>query len=68
MSSNGSSKNRTYNSIYLKKSSYDTYSGGTVIRKYKVKKGKHIGKVAHVTVKMNDSGKEVLYVSYKTEN
>ena len=68
MSSNGGSNGRTYNSIYLKKSTYNTYSDGTVIQKYKVKKGKHVGKIAHVTVKIDETGKKVLSVTFKTEN
>jgi len=68
MSSNGSTNNRTYNSIYLKKSTYDTYNGGTVIRKFKVKKGEHKGKIAHVTIKTDENGKEVLSFTFKTGN
>lgn len=67
MSSNETSNQRTYNSIYLKKNSYNTYTGGTVIKKYKVKKGQYKGKVAHVTITIGKNGKKSCKISYKND-
>lgn len=67
MSSNKSQNQRTYNSIYLKKKSYNTHTDGMVIKKYKVTKGRHEGKVAHVKITIDKNGKEICKISYKSE-
>jgi hypothetical protein len=67
MSSNARPNQRTYNSIYLKKKSYNTHTSGMVIKKYKVKKGQHKGKVAHVLITIDKNGKEICKISYKND-
>ena len=57
---------RTYNSIYLKKTTYNTYSNGTIIKRFKIKKGKHKGHIAHVVVTTDSNGKKVCKIQYLT--
>jgi len=59
---------RTYNSIYLKKTTYNSYSNGTIIKRFKVKKGKHEGKIARVIVTTNSSGDKVCNIKYSSED
>ena len=62
-----SNDNRTYNSIYLKKSSYAVYTNGIVIKKYVVDRGPHKGKTARIHVKTSPDGKKVLKVKYSSD-
>ena len=63
-----SSNQQTYNSIYLKKKSYTTYTDGMVIKKYKVIKGIHKGKVANVKIILDENGNKKCKISYKNDH
>lgn len=60
-----SNKERTYDSIYLKKTSYNTFNGKSLLKVFKVKDGKNKGKYAHVTIKINKNGKKTCTMVYK---
>jgi len=64
MSSNESES--TYNSIYLKKTTYNSYSNGTIIKKFKVNNLKNKEKVKHVVVTTDSSGNKVCKIRYST--
>lgn len=57
-------KQRTYNSPSLKKNSYTKGSRGTRVECYRVAKGEHTGKFAHVTICVKN-GKEICKIKYK---
>ena len=39
---------RIYNSIYLKKTTYNTWSNATIIKRWKIKKTKPMGAWVHI--------------------
>ena len=62
MSSNGK---RTYNSIYLKKTSHNDFNKKSLVKVYKVKDGKHKGQFAHITMKTDKNGNKTYAIKYK---
>ena len=62
-----SSNQRTYESIYLKKQSYNTYTDGTIVKKYRVNNEKKKG-VYKVKITKDKDGKKYVKIDFKKES
>jgi len=60
-----SNEKRTYNSIYLKRTSHNDFNKKSLVKVYKVKDGKQKGKFAHVTIKVDKNGEQICVIKFK---
>ena len=49
---------------FLKKTTYNVYENSQIIRKYRVKEGVHIGKIAYIIVKRYKDGNKKYKIKY----